>query len=81
MVSGNVQIVKYKYTDGHRLIIFCRHNPVNEHLKYNEIQSIYTVSGMVPLYFWLELSHFLVDFYNFYIIENRNKYFTTACNL
>ena len=32
---------------------------------------IYTV------YFQLQLSHFLVDFYNFCTIRNRNEYFTT----
>jgi len=32
-------------------------------------------------YFQLQLSHFLVDFYNFCTIENRNEYFTTMWNL
>ena len=35
----------------------------------------------VPLYFRLQLSHFLFDFYNFYSSENKNEYSTIACNL
>ena len=35
----------------------------------------------VPLYIQLQLLHFLVNFYNFYAIANRNEYSTTTCNL
>ena len=34
-----------------------------------------------PRYFELQLSHFLVEFYNFCTIGNRNEYFTTIWNL
>ena len=34
-----------------------------------------------PRYFQLQLSHFLVDFYNCCTIGNGNEYFTTICNL
>ena len=33
-----------------------------------------------PRYFQLQLSHFLVDFYNFCTIGNRSEYLTTICN-
>ena len=32
-------------------------------------------------YFQLQLSHFLLDFYNFCTIGNSNEYFTTICNV
>jgi len=42
----------------------------------------YTVSEKKrPRYFQQQLWHFLVDFYNFCTIENRNEYFTTIRNL
>jgi len=43
---------------------------------------IYTVSGKKkrPRYFQLQLSHFLVDFYNSRTIGKRNEYFTTMWN-
>jgi len=45
-------------------------------------QPDYTVSGKKrPRYFQLQLSHFLVDFYNFCTIGNRSEYLTTICNL
>jgi len=34
-----------------------------------------------PRYFQLQLSHFMVDFYNFRTIGNRNEYFVTMWNL
>ena len=34
-----------------------------------------------PRYFQLQLSHFLVDFYNFCTVGNRSEYLTTICNL
>ena len=34
-----------------------------------------------PRYFQLQLSHFLVYFYNFCTIGNRSEYLTTICNL
>jgi len=34
-----------------------------------------------PRYFQLQLSHSLVDFYNFCTIGNRNKHSTITCNL
>ena len=34
-----------------------------------------------PCYFQLQLSHSLVDFYNFYTVGNRNEHSTVTCNL
>ena len=34
-----------------------------------------------PRYFQLQLSHSLVDFYNFYTVGNRNEHSTITCNL
>ena len=52
------------------------------HKKHRNIDRVCTVFGKKrPRYFQLQLSHFLVDFYNFCTIENRNEYFTIMCNL
>ena len=34
-----------------------------------------------PRYFQLQLSHSLVDFYNFYTVGNRNEHSTVTCNI
>jgi len=34
-----------------------------------------------PRYFRLQISHSLVDFYNFYTVGNRNEHSTITCNL
>ena len=34
-----------------------------------------------PRYFQIQLSHSLVDFYNFYTVGNRNEHTTITCNL
>ena len=48
---------------------------------YND-RSFYTVSGeKVPLYSRIQLSHLLVDLYNFCTIGNNNEHIIITCNL
>ena len=55
---------------------------LRDHRAVLSVCYLYTVSGKKrPRYFQLQLSHSLVDFYNFYTIRNRNEHSTITCNL
>ena len=69
------------------LLRMCQmHKHIQSHIKHlneikNLIKNIHRVRKKRPRYFQLRLQHFLVNFYNFCTIGNRNEYFTIICNL